>query len=66
MKIQNLAIIFVIIMLPIMVMLTLYIGRHTDTLETQESYNSKILTASKDAIKAFEINTADWESVLRK
>lgn len=66
MKIQNLAIIFVIIILPIMVMLTVYISRQTDTLETQESYDSKILTASKDAIKAFELNTSDWQSVLRK
>ncbi len=64
MKIQNLAIIFLVIMIPILMLLTFYINNQSDTLETQESYNSKIITATKDAIKAFEINSSDWENTI--
>lgn len=64
MKIQNLAIIFLVIIIPILMLLTFYINNRSDTLETQESFNSKIITATKDAIKAFEINSSDWESTI--
>lgn len=62
MKIQNLSIIFIIILIPIIMVLSFYIEQQTDTLELQEKYNTKIITASKNAIKAFEINTVDWRS----
>ncbi len=62
MKIQNLSIIFVVIMVPIIMMLSFYIERQTDTLELQEAYNTKMIISSKNAIKAFEINTVDWGS----
>ena len=62
MKIQNLSIIFLVVLLPIIMILSFYIDRQTDTLELQEAYNTKIITSSKNAIKAFEINTVDWKS----
>ena len=65
MKIQNLSIIFIIVLVPIIMVLSFYIEQQTDTLELQERYNTKIITASKNAIKAFEINTVDWQSTER-
>lgn len=62
MKIQNLAIIFIIIMIPIILIVSYYITQNAKTLEIQEAYNSKIITAGKNAIKSFEINTVDWKS----
>ena len=41
MKIQNLSIIFVVIMVPIIMILSFYIERQTDTLELQEAYNTR-------------------------
>ncbi len=57
MKLQNLAVIFVIIILPISLVLTSYIHSRIDTLELQLSYDTKLYNATYDAIKAFQINT---------
>ena len=57
MKIQNLAVIFIIIMLPISMVLTIYVQNQVETLELQVSYDFKLRNATYDAVKAFQLNT---------
>ena len=57
MKLQHLAIIFVIIMLPISMVISEYIQAQIDTIHLQTLYNSRLQTATHDAIKAFQLNT---------
>lgn len=57
MKIQNLAVIFIIIMLPISMILTVYIQNQVKTLSMQTSYDTKLDNATYDALKAFQLNT---------
>ena len=56
MKIQDLAIIFVIIILPISLLLSEYTQFQIQTLKTQTAYDAKLTTATYDAIKAFQLN----------
>lgn len=56
MKIQELAIIFVIIILPISILLSEYTQFQIQTIKTQTEYDSKLTTATYDAIKAFQLN----------
>ena len=58
MKLQNLTVIFVIIILPIILMTSLYISTGIKTIKYQSLYDTGLLTATHDAIYAFEINTA--------
>lgn len=57
MKIQYLAVIFVIIILPMSLILSAYTQNHIETLNLQELYDSKLDTATYDAVKAFQLNT---------
>lgn len=57
MKIQSLAVIFIIIILPISLVLTSYVQNQVKTLELQTDYDNKLLNASYDALKAFQLNT---------
>ena len=57
MKIQNLAVIFIIIILPISLILTAYVENQVKTLELQLSYDTKLTNATYDAVKAFQLNT---------
>lgn len=57
MKIQNLAIIFIVIMLPISMVLTSFVQNQVETLHNQISYDSKLNRATYDALKAFQLNT---------
>lgn len=57
MKIQNLAVIFIIIILPISLILTAYTQNQVKTLGLQVSYDSKLNNATYDALKAFQLNT---------
>lgn len=57
MKIQNLAVIFIIIILPISMVLTIYVQNQIETLELQVSYDFKLRNATYDAVKAFQLNT---------
>lgn len=57
MKIQELAIIFVIIILPISIVLSAYTQFQIQTLNTQTLYDTKLTSATFDAIKAFQLNT---------
>ena len=57
MRIQNLAIIFVIIILPISLIVSAFTKNQIETLRLQTSYDSKLDNATYDAIKAFQLNT---------
>lgn len=59
MKIQNLAVIFIIIILPISLILTAYVQNQVKTLELQMNYDTKLTTATYDAVKAFQLNTVN-------
>lgn len=59
MKYQYLAVVFVIIMLPISLVFSAYIGAQLDTLDLQISYDTKLDNATYDAIKAFQLNTVN-------
>ena len=60
MKLQNLSVIFVIIVLPLILLLSYYISLQIDTINLQTAYDSKLLDSTKEAIDAFEINTVEW------
>ena len=57
MKIQYLAIIFVIIMLPVSIVVSSYIQAQIDTISLQTEYDNKLITATYDAIRSFQLNT---------
>jgi len=56
MKIQDLAIIFVIIILPISIVLSAYAQYQIQTINTQTLYDTKLTAATYDAIKAYQLN----------
>jgi hypothetical protein len=60
MKLSNVSVIFIIIVLPILLILSYYISLQIDTISMQTSYTEKQLSATKQAISAFEINTVEW------
>ena len=57
MKIQNLAIIFIIIILPISIVLSSYTKNRVKTISIQSNYDSKLNDATHDAIKAYQLNS---------
>jgi len=57
MNLQTIAVIFAIIIIPISLVLSAYIGTHIDTLVYQSQYDTKLAEATYDAVKAFQINT---------
>lgn len=57
MKLQSLTIIFIIIVLPIILVLSSYIGYEIDVINKQNAYNSGVMKATHDAIFSFELNT---------
>ena len=61
MKLQSLTIIFIIIILPVTLVLSAYIGYEIKTIEKQNLYNTGILSATHDTIFSFEINTKNDE-----
>ncbi len=62
MKLQNLIIIFIIIIIPIVLIFSLYLNLETKTIMLQTSYDEKLIEATKEAVEAFEINTTEWNS----
>ena len=60
MKIQNLSIIFLVIAIPLIVILSYYLSLQQKTLKLQAEYDTKLAEATKEGIKAFEVNTVDW------
>lgn len=59
MKLENLAVIFIIIILPISMILTSYIQSRVDTLNLQIAYDQKLYDSTYDAIIAFQKNTVN-------
>ena len=57
MKIQELALIFVIIILPITIILSVFTQLQIQTVTVQTEYDTKLTAATLDAIKALQINT---------
>ncbi len=53
MKIQYLAVVFIIIILPISLVVSVYTQNQITTLNLQETYDSKLDTATYDAVKAY-------------
>lgn len=56
MKLQNLTIIFIIIIMPIILVLSAYNRMQIDTIKLQSYYDAKLTEAVYDAIKAYKIN----------
>lgn len=61
MKVDGLGVILAIILLPIVLVVTYYIQLQVDTIAKENSYNTKLLNATYDAMSAFELNTANEE-----
>ena len=59
MKIQSLAIIFIIIIMPISMVLSEYISNKIETENREIAYNNKLLNSTYDAIKAYQLNTVN-------
>lgn len=59
MKIQYIAVIFIIIIVPIVMVTSSYINSQLDTIRLQSNYNSILIDSTYDAIRAFQINTVN-------
>lgn len=59
MKLQSLAIIFIIIIMPITIVLSEYINNKIETEQTEMLYNTRLLNSTYDAIKAYQLNTVN-------
>ncbi|MBR3003334.1 MAG: hypothetical protein IKF38_07285 [Clostridia bacterium] len=57
MSLDKLLIIFLIIILPIALVLNTYVNTQADTINTQSLYDTKLLSATSDTLKAYQSNT---------
>ena len=57
MKIQSLAVMFIILILPISLVLSSYTQSRVETLQIQASYDSKLNDSTYDALKAYQLNS---------
>lgn len=57
MKIQYLAVIFVIIVMPIIIVFSEYLNTQMTMIKTEQGYDSKLFDSTHDSLKAFQINT---------
>lgn len=57
MKIQSLAVMFIILILPISLVLSTYVQNRVETLSLQTQYDSKLKSATYDALKAYQLNS---------
>lgn len=57
MKLQNMTVIFSIIIIPVTLILSAYIGIQMDTVLKMQKYDTALMGATHDAIAAFELNT---------
>ena len=57
MKIQSLAIMFIILILPISMVLASYTQSRVTTISLQSKYDSKLKDATYDALKAYQLNS---------
>lgn len=59
MKLQYLAIICVLIIVPISMVMSTYIQNQIDAILLQAKYDSNLINATYDAVKAFQLNTVN-------
>ena len=59
MKIQHLAVIFVIIIVPIALVMSAYINNQIDAIKMQTAYDTSLINATHSAVQAFQINTTN-------
>lgn len=59
MKLQYIAVIFVIIIMPISLVMASYIQNQIDAITLQTAYDKNLITATYDAILAFQLNTTN-------
>ena len=59
MKLQSLAIIFVLIILPITMVLSEYISNLMEAREIEMEYDTKLLNSTYDAVKSYQLNTVN-------
>lgn len=57
MKIQHLAVIFILIIMPFSLIFSEYISNQVKVGQTEMNYNNKLLNASYDAMKSYQLNT---------
>lgn len=57
MKIQHLAVIFIIIIMPITIVLSEYVNNKITTATKELEYDTKLLNSTYDSIKAYQLNT---------
>ena len=62
MKIQSLAIMFIILILPISLVLSSYTQNRVETLSLQARYDSRLNSATYDALKAYQLNSFNSDS----
>ena len=62
MKIQSLAIMFIIIILPISMVLASYTQSRVTTISLQAKYDSKLKDATYDALKAYQLNSLNSDT----
>lgn len=60
-KLQHLSVIFIIVMIPLIMVLSVYISIQIDTMNLQTTYSTKLTDATHDAIEAFQLNTRNNE-----
>ena len=60
MKLQNLIIIFIVIIIPIILIFSYYLDLEANTISMQTDYDEKLMESTKEAIEAFSINTTEW------
>ena len=59
MKLQYLAIICVLIIVPISMVMSVYIQNQIDAILLQAKYDSNLINATYDSVKAFQLNTVN-------
>ena len=59
MKIQYLAVLFVLIIVPISIVMASYIQNQIDAIMLQTQYDKYLISATYDAVKAFQLNTTN-------
>lgn len=59
MKLQGISVLFALIVLPLILVLSYYIRLQVETINLQNQYDAKLLNSTRDALSAFEINTAN-------
>ena len=57
MKLQNFAVVFIIIILPIALVLSVYTGNLIDVANKQAEYDSILLNSTYDSVRAYQLNT---------